>query len=791
MNSELTTYRELFTHGKVREIVIPNLQRDYAQGRSGDRVKRIRSRFLSALKDVLITEDRSLELDFIYGTLRDGALEPLDGQQRLTTLFLLHWYLAFRTGRLSAGDGWWRFRYETRPSARLFCERLVEETDLSESSRAVDVKLSGWLEDRAWYQAIWRYDPTIQSMLTMIDAIDGALNDADHELAWQRLDAVSFHLLPIDSEEMGQADVLYIRMNARGRPLTEFENFKALFERALGRADSADKDRFAHSVDGAWADVLWQYRGSDDIIDDEYLRYFTFLVEVCEWRSGLSRTPASAESIDILARAESVFVHDKHADRNRRFLFDAFDCWVVANDVPSEFAALFTTAAQAASGLHGAPSATDSPEPSRPVLFTRLADNSSGAIRVDLFGSCCAAYGETAGRNRKFSLSDTLLLYGVILQRISVPSVIEGTDAIPSGLPRLRVLRNLCEASAAAGAIDEKLMGSLLEDVHAIIDAGHLDDVKAFDRSQVEDEKRKLRFLLERPEFRPAVEALEDHELLRGALAAFDLDERIADRARAFLRLFPLPFERSEERLDRIGRALLAAGNYSRAVRDKYAFGGRTVESWRTVLSAASARNALRVVLDRIIESDGELDDMLVSMAEEYVERHPPTDGLDWRWYFVRYPAMRETRSGRYYWTDDKQARYRIRMLKNAFQLNGTHYDPFLLAMAREAGAENMVEGLAVDHWVEPPEIRLTGLDLTVSNLDESIRIRSTNGQPVRAEVASVLQGAIESTSQSDESGTEWHLPLEQTTREGMSLDVEDRVALGSRLIQRLIALRE
>ena len=30
------------------------------------------------------------------------TLRPLDGQQRLTTLFLLHWYLAFRTGSLDA-----------------------------------------------------------------------------------------------------------------------------------------------------------------------------------------------------------------------------------------------------------------------------------------------------------------------------------------------------------------------------------------------------------------------------------------------------------------------------------------------------------------------------------------------------------------------------------------------------------------------------------------------------------------------------------------------------------------
>ena len=56
---------------------------------------------------------------------RTGTFEPLDGQQRLTTLFLLHWYLASRSGRLGDPQAWTSFTYATRPSARLFCERLV------------------------------------------------------------------------------------------------------------------------------------------------------------------------------------------------------------------------------------------------------------------------------------------------------------------------------------------------------------------------------------------------------------------------------------------------------------------------------------------------------------------------------------------------------------------------------------------------------------------------------------------------------------------------------------------
>jgi len=65
-------------------IKIPIIQRDYAQGREEE--KYVRERFISNLFDA-ISNDRNLNLDFIYGTIKNNYLIPLDGQQRLTTLF--------------------------------------------------------------------------------------------------------------------------------------------------------------------------------------------------------------------------------------------------------------------------------------------------------------------------------------------------------------------------------------------------------------------------------------------------------------------------------------------------------------------------------------------------------------------------------------------------------------------------------------------------------------------------------------------------------------------------------
>ena len=105
----------------LSKIEIPMIQRDYAQGRKSPEVDRIRKRFLSSIYTAL-TENKSLKLDFVYGDINDNkVLTPLDGQQRLTTLFLLHWYIARHEAvEDSKMEFLHHFPYETRFSARTF-----------------------------------------------------------------------------------------------------------------------------------------------------------------------------------------------------------------------------------------------------------------------------------------------------------------------------------------------------------------------------------------------------------------------------------------------------------------------------------------------------------------------------------------------------------------------------------------------------------------------------------------------------------------------------------------------
>ena len=131
-----TTFHTLI---KNYEIRIPLIQRDYAQGREDDRSSRVRRDFLRALKEAL-TSEKTLHLDFIYGEKDGRTFLPFDGQQRLTTLFLLHWY----AGLLD--ENAMPFTYEVRESARLFCRELRSRPHDGGFPRNGE-KLSGFIKE--------------------------------------------------------------------------------------------------------------------------------------------------------------------------------------------------------------------------------------------------------------------------------------------------------------------------------------------------------------------------------------------------------------------------------------------------------------------------------------------------------------------------------------------------------------------------------------------------------------------------------------------------------------------
>jgi hypothetical protein len=270
-------YRQLLDrHSRIR---IPMIQRDYAQGRPS--ALQVREEFLAAIEEKLKlpAADPSLpmNLDFIYGSVvrsdDQSRFLPLDGQQRLTTLFLLHWYLAWNDNRLDdfaklfVTGGKFRFAYSVRQSSTEFFDALVSFVpDIGTSDLN---SLSGFLANQPWYFRSWRLDPTIQSVLEMLDSIHVRFKGTEGlfgRLIDPERPPITFQLLDLESFEL--TDDLYIKMNARGKPLTPFETFKARYEQELksqfpGEARRIGDQSFpihefvARRMDTSWLDLFW------------------------------------------------------------------------------------------------------------------------------------------------------------------------------------------------------------------------------------------------------------------------------------------------------------------------------------------------------------------------------------------------------------------------------------------------------------------------------------------------------------------------------------------------------
>ncbi len=254
-------------------IEIPIIQRDYAQGRVDGKSSQIRGGFVESLR-LALRDKKQLHLDFIYGSSKgDAPLVLLDGQQRLTTLFLLHWYILHKLGKLNGyKELLQRFSYKTRISSKEFCQAIINKP--IQSGSEAGISFADGIKSQAWFFRSWEKDPTIKGMLVMLEAIDkamGAVEEAELGKMWHSLtqdEIIDFQFLNLEDFEL--TDELYIKMNARGKTLTNFENFKAWLIKKNGLSEE-----WSSKLDQEWTDLFWKHKAPGDYeIDTEYMQYF-------------------------------------------------------------------------------------------------------------------------------------------------------------------------------------------------------------------------------------------------------------------------------------------------------------------------------------------------------------------------------------------------------------------------------------------------------------------------------------------------------------------------------------
>jgi len=357
------------------EIEIPIIQRDYAQGRIENRINYLRKKFITALLSALQEDYQdNLHLGFIYGKIEgkdqqilkernkeaiervlnavnhyalhlnlDIAWEmkqiskdkikeeeilpqfiPLDGQQRLTTLFLLHYYLAYYTNDFESKlKVLQHFKYKTRKSSLEFCTALTNPKNKLNETKFSEYKISDMIKDTTWCYTIWKYDPTVRSMLTMLDEIQRQISEQKNHFSMSQIlfneKRIVFDFLDLD--KLQQTDKLYVKMNARGKQLTEFEHFKAWLQKYIKDNDSISKaisdENWDKKIDKAWMDLIW--KNNENVYDIDDLLYFAFKqITLLEYISEKTTDKIDQSFIQSIRNKES-FISFEEYEKNDFF----------------------------------------------------------------------------------------------------------------------------------------------------------------------------------------------------------------------------------------------------------------------------------------------------------------------------------------------------------------------------------------------------------------------------------------------------------------------------------------
>lgn len=667
----LTTFYDTLTNkdvdNPIESIVIPKIQRDYAQGRKS--AGRVRRQFLKALFDSIDSENSNpIELDFVYGDFDEklNVFYPLDGQQRLTTLYLLHWYVAKRLNERNI-TFLRRFSYQTRESSKEFCVKLYEIKP--DFAKPVDE----YIKDCNWYTKTWASDPTVESMLRMIGDIDDhykAFSNSQMRVVWNNLiggedlGKIRFYRLYI--KDLETTDDLYVKMNSRGKPLTDFEHFKA----ELGKYTKNHKD-FILNVDTIWTSLLWSYRDSsldgdpikyeDNHLDKSFLNFFRAYLTIIGVKDGLlyDEDTQHFNDFDMLSKVLGTDKRDDYVS----------ELSIVLNFLYKQYKMFGSLAAFFDVFLTGIPC-----DPCKVFI------NVSAQTQTDLVYNVC---------NLHHQRPNLILLeaFFAAAEKYIDKDIKEWKDEL---LERIRIVRNLLVNSS--DSIRKETLQDILLRVDKIIINGDIGaDATDFTKLQKDQEIRKIEWVKANPDARDSVIIAENHQMLYGNLKPLEteagFDKALLDR---FVKVF-----NSRERLPLVERGLLAIGDYGYYLNERFNYGGQNFgcnEEWRTNVFV-NLNNVTPPILQQFLYklSEDPKDEEIESIINAFVSECERNCLYHWRYYLIKHAGMRHGRSGKYYKKSSAGEYDRLMMKETNFR--GYHWNPFLFCLS------NKIEGSSLGNY--------------------------------------------------------------------------------------------
>lgn len=657
------------------QVVVPQLQRDYAQGRESETV--IRRSFIDKIKNALKSDSEPLNLDFVYGYTEPIGPEsiafiPLDGQQRLTTLWLMLWFLSPRENHLISDENQKvlsNFTYETRLSSKRFCSNLISQPIEIHPTDTLSEKIT----DSPWFMASWSNDPTIISMLNMIDTLNEVIDEK--EGSWENLATnrrITFDYIDIKSEEFKLTDELYIKMNSRGKPLTAFENFKAQFSTLLSsdKTDYLDftldyegtkityQQYFAFKIDSKWMDLFWGYRNIvHSKTDDCIYNYINFIAEFLFYK-GNPKTTSSEIKIDF-EFLNGVFASKTNID----FLFSSLD-WLSSIENLNDF-------------------------------FESLFEG------LSVFDNGTLDYFYRAITNTDFDVKDKVIFYTVLNYCIEF-SVYTADEELKD---LTKIVRNLLftvrqpnQSKRIEYASNLRLtnVGDYCKFTDAIIDLKKLNqnttfyqlladnEFRGYGKNYIQKEKEKAKVIIQNPQLKTSIHKLEEHSQIQGNTSNFKLDsEGIENKIQAFLDIWS---EKTPTNL--IIRALLTISDYSvqthgnSALGDIWYFGSKN--AWNRILTSMNSdidvlfEDTLDSFLIKYLKTKGDSSiEKLQAIINDY-----KTDSFDWRYYFIKYKAITKNSQNLNVFTWGESG-FNINSLGNSgnYPLHSYHLNPYLITV--------------------------------------------------------------------------------------------------------------
>ena len=616
MNNRKSTFWSLLKRGR---IVIPQIQRDYAYGRDSKKASDVRHNLLNAIFNTLKSEDHlqkdTLVLDFVYGSiLKDKSMTPIDGQQRLTTLFLLHLYASIQGAKVSKKE-LLQFSYETRHSANEFCKSLINDFTFDFNS---ENPISEQIQNQAKFLNSYDDDPTIQSMLVVIDDIHRVFSNVDK--LWEKLtdqERIIFYYL--DLEKFGLTDDLYIKMNSRGKSLTRYEIFKSAFEKFLEEKYPSYKEEISNKLDVQWTNMLWK---EDCEIDEGFLNLFRNIFSINYY--------LKYSKVKKIDEADQCFREMLSIEEDLEFFIKFLDA----------FYKLYKSDKKGIS-----------------EYYKRFFYNSEdGVLRSDLVRVFWQSKDNLFVRATSSSLGrgETIMFYALVL---SLQNEID--DKIL--FFRFRQLRNLI-ANSTFELRPENIHRMLLSTKNLILHGLIPDDT--FNQSQIQEENYREKS----NDIDNKLLLYENHEILRGSLGLFmnSGPENYTETLDKFINIFTVNYKKNTPK---IRKALLATGDYSQQDTDvRKRFLVHKSDAWRSFFTVNKRRSSQEKIIDiiRLFSTDNDLKKSLETITDDYLFFQIK----DWKYYFIKYDNQLHDSDtqGYYYWRNRDQNPLEIIMLNSSYE---------------------------------------------------------------------------------------------------------------------------